>query len=85
MAQQRLLEVERKDRWRGSKALVPVGRWCPNCGAPVVESSVIEDALLRHGGYGASRQTRRLECSQRRCLWGMTLSVSEVRPPRVRR
>lgn len=65
-----------------SAALEPmVG--CPDCGKrDLIEVGWIEDALLRAGGYGASRLHRQLVCTH--CPWEMEAEVSEIRPLRRR-
>lgn len=76
--------TKRRARWTGSRALVLVGHVsCPTCGAPVVDDVVAEQLpLLRHGGYGATRVTRRVFCSAPACPWALVTEVSETRPPR---
>jgi len=75
---QRLLEVEAKERWTGSRALVPFpADACPSCGSAVYTLSVSQPALFRHAGYGAD-----LRSTIRRCLcgWGLEAQRQEVRP-----
>lgn len=52
---------------------------CPNCGGSTSTSRVEEPALLRHGGYGATRQSVLSQCDDD-CGWQMTTQVNEVRP-----
>lgn len=35
---------------------------CPECSGPLAQHTVAEPALLRHGGYGATRTTESLSC-----------------------
>lgn len=82
MSKARLFEVEAKERWRGSRALVPVPRdVCPRChvGSPQ-EQTITELALFIHGGYGAARRSVWLHCA---CGWELRTAVSEVNPRHV--
>lgn len=75
----RMLDVERVERARTTKALVPVALTaCPECGGPLTESLYAEQALFRHGGYGADRATTTLSCH--RCTWTLVIDVTETRP-----
>lgn len=83
-----LFDAGPKERRTGTtKALVVQDTdRCPLCLSPLQRESFVEDALLRHGGYGASRETTTAYCSRlldRWCSWWMTVSVAEVRPPRA--
>lgn len=51
---------------------------CPECDGTLVEHIADEPALLRHGGYGATRRTRRRSCVQ--CGWSLTVERGEVHP-----
>lgn len=53
---------------------------CPACGGELDSEQVDEDALLRHGGYGATRTSVRFHCA---CGWTLLRQVSETRPPRL--
>lgn len=53
---------------------------CPMCAAPIEADVARQDALLRHGGYGATRRTTRLRCPS--CAWTTGAQVDEERPPR---
>ncbi len=53
---------------------------CPNCAAPVSLLTVLEPALLRGGGYGATRKRVLARCSELRCGYPHEREVSEVRP-----
>jgi len=58
-------------------------RTCPRCGGELTEAVYREEPLLRGGGYGAARRTRRWTCP---CGFGYTSDVTEVRPrPRTGR
>lgn len=52
---------------------------CPLCGGALEAETIEIDALLRHGGYGATTSSTRLHCS---CGWTLLKEVSETRPPR---
>lgn len=80
----RLLDVEPLIKRKGTtKALVLVGTdTCPACGNEVLSENREEIPLLRHGGYGASRTTTRLHCTDRtNCGWALDSFVGEHRPP----
>ncbi len=66
--------------WGGSKAIVPiVSNRCPRCGsAEMHPQTITEQPLLRHGGYGAARETVTLYCAL--CPYYVTTSVGETRP-----
>lgn len=49
---------------------------CPECAGRLVEAVLVEEPLLRAGGYGAARRTRRRACPE--CYWGVTCEVTEV-------
>lgn len=53
---------------------------CPACGARLVVQSSVQDALLRHGGHGASLRTTTRACPA--CRWASAPERSEERPPR---
>lgn len=75
---QRLLDVERKERWTGSRELVPVPRdACPSCGCDTSTTTVAQPALFRHGGYGATLASTIRRCP---CGWGLEAQRQEVRP-----
>lgn len=78
----RLFDVEAKARReRGSTDLVALDpAVCPDCGAATVPMTVHEPALLRHGGYGATRRTITMRCVGVRCSWSMETDVTEVNP-----
>lgn len=65
-----------------SKALTAVDTTqdCPECGFRVEAMTVIQDALLRHGGYGASQRRVYRFCG--RCPWSIMFFEGEERPPR---
>lgn len=78
MSDDRLFEVEAKERWTGSRALVVLAPdACPSCGGPLDVESVDQRPLLRHGGYGAAKRTTMRHC---RCGWRMQSESSEVKP-----
>lgn len=81
---QRLLDVERirRPKWTGSVALVILDRdHCLRCRSETVERRVAQPALLRHGGYGATKKTTFRFCPE--CRWFFISDVTEVRPERV--
>lgn len=62
-----------------TQALVAVDlESCPECEAILDVVICHEPALLRGGGYGATRRIIRLACNL--CGFGMTRETSEVRP-----
>lgn len=78
MTAARLFDVGVKDRWTGSRALVPLpADTCPDCAMPLDSETVDQRPLLRHGGYGAARRSTVRHC---RCGWRMVSEDSEVRP-----
>jgi hypothetical protein len=51
---------------------------CPDCGEVLADDIAWEEpALLRHGGYGATRRTVRRCCP---CGWALVVERSEIRP-----
>lgn len=76
----RIYDVDKKVRERTTKALVPVSlNACPSCGCPDLDRTQVgEMALLRHGGYGATRSTTTLSCP--RCTWSLVVDVTETDP-----
>lgn len=49
-----LFDAPAKQRWTGSRALVPFVRdSCPQCGGALHSITAAQPALFRHGGYGA--------------------------------
>lgn len=71
---------ERRARHGATRELVVLGlTFCPECGRRVTTEVTDEFALLRHGGYGATRTTSRLHCH---CGWSLLREVTETRPPR---
>ena len=74
-----LFEVDKAERWTGSRALVPLSRdVCPECAADMHTFTVAQPALVRHGGYGATSVTKSVSCPD--CGWHLTNAVSEERP-----
>lgn len=67
--------------WGGSYAVehCPAGR-CPRCATPLIRTTVHQDALIRHGGYGATVTVTRDGCP--RCVWSTVTDTGETRPPR---
>lgn len=53
---------------------------CPSCAGPAVVEVARQDALLRHGGHGATLRVERRVC--RRCGWSVGPFTAEERPPR---
>jgi hypothetical protein len=73
-----LFERQRRKRWTGSRALVPLDpERCPACGQVTETEEVVEMALLVHGGYGANRSSKRRHC---RCGWSLLAEVVETNP-----
>lgn len=69
----------RRSPWTGSRALVAVDPdRCPVCGAGLTTERVVEEPLLRHGGYGAARAVTVRRCAPCRYLGGS--AVDERRP-----
>jgi hypothetical protein len=63
------------------KELVPLPRRaCLRCGGATVETVVAQPALLRHGGYGATREVTRLACVDPACAAVRVARVDEVKP-----
>ena len=58
-------------------ALIPHDN-CPDCGAILRTRTVAEPALLRHGGYGATRETTTRVCDV--CGWSHVPAAGEVAP-----
>lgn len=76
-----LFERQRRKRWTGGRALVPLDPdLCPACGQPTDTETTVEMALVRHGGYGADRSTTRRHCP---CGWSL-LAVTVETNPRAR-
>lgn len=81
----RLLDMERAHRAPRSPCtdLVPLERErCRKCEGPVELHSVTEQALLRHGGYGANRQTSFQVCLAPKCRTVRIVCVEETNPRR---
>lgn len=51
---------------------------CPACRRPTEDETVDAPALIRHGGYGATRRTVARHCKH--CGWACLVEVSEVNP-----
>lgn len=78
MTRDRLFDVEAKERWSGSCALVVVPPdACPSCGGALDTETVDQRPLLRHGGYGAAKRTTVRHCP---CGWRMQSEHGEVKP-----
>jgi len=79
-----LFDVEPVERWQGRRELVAISlHACPSCGCPIGTQTVETPALLRHGGYGATRRVVMLYCwfyGPARCNWRMVKEITEVRP-----
>lgn len=85
MSRERLFKSDAKKKAATTrcKELVPLPRReCAKCGGPMVEAKVAQPALLRHGGYGATLVTTRLECIDSECLATRFLSREETQPAR---
>jgi hypothetical protein len=66
-----------------SAELVPVGNdVCPTCGSSTRLRVVEEPALVRVGGYGATRRTVTAFCADE-CGWLVVNAVSETSPRRA--
>lgn len=60
-------------------SLVPIDRHlCPDCGEELASTTTEQPALLRHGGYGATRQDRVRHCPS--CGFRLHAEQNEVRP-----
>lgn len=53
---------------------------CPECGSELARQTASEPALVRSGGYGATRETVTAWCG---CGWALTVAISETRPNRA--
>lgn len=53
---------------------------CPACTSPVRDVTWDQPALLRHGGYGATRRVVQRTCD--RCGWTLRIRIDEIRPDR---
>lgn len=77
----RLFDFERANRAPVSKCtdLVPLDRVpCHRCGAATRREEVAEYALLRHGGYGATRLSVFHACTNLKCRQVRTVQVVET-------
>lgn len=69
----------RKERWRGSRALVAIEPGtCPVDGARLVEHQQHQPALIRGAGYGATLAVTTAECPE--CRFVIERSIQEVKP-----
>lgn len=67
------------------RELVPLSREsCLVCDGPLRRETVAQPALLRHGGYGATRQETFVLCVDEECGWVRLANTIEVRPDRRR-
>lgn len=53
---------------------------CPDCGTPLELEHVDQPAIVRHGGYGATRRTTTRHCPRPGCGWALNHQTSEHRP-----
>lgn len=53
---------------------------CPACTHPVRDVTWDQPALLRFGGYGATRRIVQRTCD--RCGWTLRIRIDETRPDR---
>lgn len=60
---------------------VPTADGCPSCGGPVSVDVWRQDALLVHGGHGATERVERRYCVA--CGWDRDADRAEERPPRA--
>ncbi|MCI0635548.1 MAG: hypothetical protein L0206_16785 [Actinobacteria bacterium] len=51
---------------------------CPECGGRLETLAVGQPALIRHGGYGATRRTAVRFCTT--CPYALSTETSEARP-----
>lgn len=59
--------------------MVPIVRdRCPDCGGELSTITVEQPAIVRHGGYGATRVHSIRKCVD--CGWSLHEETSEVRP-----
>ncbi len=77
---QRLVEVEAKPRWTGSKALVRLTS-CPRCSQPLESVTHSMPALFKHSGYGAVKTTVSRFCAP--CRFDGGADVTETNPRRL--
>ncbi len=54
---------------------------CPACTSPTATVTIDEPAIVRHGGYGATRTTTVAFCSD--CGWSLVRNVTETNPRRT--
>lgn len=74
-----LFERPTKQRWTGSRELVPVAAdACPTCAGVLLVMSIAQPALFRHGGYGATQRQTERWCPT--CGWHLLAEVVEVNP-----
>lgn len=55
---------------------------CPSCGATLSRVSWYQDAILRHGGYGATERRTARVCPS--CAWTLPHDVQAVPPGLLR-
>lgn len=60
---------------------VPTDQQCPTCGANVQVDTWRQDALLIHGGHGATERVERRHCTA--CGWDQPADRGDERPPRT--
>lgn len=80
----RRIEAQRRAMgWGGSYALVRRPPTCSRCDGPLVVTTWHQDALLRHGGHGATLTTTRTACARCGPLgYEGTVHRTETAPPR---
>ncbi len=74
-----LFDAPRRERWKGSRALVPLCKMtCPTCGGYLMQMTVGQAALFRDCGYGATLNSTTRWCPA--CGWQLLAEQSEGRP-----
>lgn len=77
-----MVDVAKRPRWTGSRALVPLSPdVCPTCGHHLDVERMHEPALIRHGGFGATRRSVRRHCPG--CGWSLIAETTEESPRAV--
>lgn len=78
-----LFDAPERERWTGSRALVPFDRdACPVDQGPLSVIVVGQPALFRHGGYGADLTSTVRWCAL--CGWQLLAQTQETKPVAAR-